>query len=657
MLNQSTALRTEVGTRAFSAPETIPDDYEETFQYTNAVDMWSLGCVIYNVLAHSLPYQNSHAKRFPFPTQPLKDRVNDQGLNLLECLLRVDPSIRWTARKAAKHPWLEASCEASSAAVKDATKDANSVGQPSRPNESQNKRHHSDDQVDMPTVISSTEKTCPRPADRTKAPINQFAPQSSNRHGEISLGVDASTNSDGRRSTTSNMLISPPKHSISDPFADTGTETLKPRRGGYHMSTNISHDVHQNDTTKKSTASPRMPTVVSRALNFGPGTSDGSSNVADRGAIQRQPLMKAYHPSLAVRGRQESEEQGPGKMELVTIIRDLYKQLGDPAQIKIARTLEIIRKGVDLEVRNDGDTALHIAVSMCCMKGRGTYVQILNELLQRGADVDARTEYCQTALQMTTTYGFFNGAEDATEVAKQLIRYKADVNVKDCSSRTPLYYAALISPCGEFIDALLAAGAQVNALTQERNTALHAAAYNKHHGKIAAIKLILAGIDLWITNDVGMTALVLAHHEGNSGVVEAIEEAQNKRRQQSQDSRSHQSSHSSLASPRIEPEQLRVRLHNFCKIRCLILYAGTRQGARPFPFLSLDINGTTHIMLSFAFRNYELLYHLLVIQDSKDNMENLYTDHFLMQRKEIHSSKPNTNPKNPSALQPKHPIP
>ncbi len=127
--NQSTALRTEVGTRAFSAPETTPDDYEETFQYTNAVDMWSLGCVIYNVLAHSLPYKNSHAKSLPFPTQPLKDKVNDQGINLLECLLRVDPSTRWTAQKAVKHEWLDASSEASFAAAEDATGNANSVAQ------------------------------------------------------------------------------------------------------------------------------------------------------------------------------------------------------------------------------------------------------------------------------------------------------------------------------------------------------------------------------------------------------------------------------------------------------------------------------------------------------------------------------------------------
>ena len=178
--NASTALRTEVGTRAFSAPETTPDDYEETFQYTNAVDMWSLGCVIYNVLAHRLPYPNSRTKSFPFPTQPLKDRVNDQGINFLECLLRVDPSTRWTAQKAVTHPWLHAYGEGSSAA-EGATKNASPVAQRERSNESQSKLHHPGDQVDMPTFNSSVEKTRPKSADEKETPFNQTTTQSS-RH-------------------------------------------------------------------------------------------------------------------------------------------------------------------------------------------------------------------------------------------------------------------------------------------------------------------------------------------------------------------------------------------------------------------------------------------------------------------------------------------
>ena len=435
MSNQSTALRSEVGTRAFLAPEATPDDYEETFQYTNAVDMWSLGCVIYNVLAHSLPYRNNRAKRFPFPTQPLKDRANDQGINFLECLLRVDPSIRWTAQKAAQHPWLEASYEASSAAVKDGTEDGNSVAQPERPNESQNKRHRPDDQVDKPTAISSMEKTCPRLADPTEAPINQLASQSSSHHGKSSQ-VDSGSNSDGRRRTRLDRPIplsrrySPPrpippfKYTTSDCAVDEETETLKPHRAGYHLSKITSHDLHQNDTTKKPTASPGIRPKVSGAFDFGRETSYGSSNLADEDATQGEPLMKVHHPALAVRRRQGSEEQGPAKKELIITLRGFCEQDGLPDEKKVARALEVIRKGVDLEMRSRGETALHLG---------GRFSQILHELLERGADVDALVEKYNNVLHMALYSSSLHRYENDIEVVKPAIETEQQVST---SSRT-----------------------------------------------------------------------------------------------------------------------------------------------------------------------------------------------------------------------------
>ena len=554
MSNQSTALRTEVGTRAFSAPETTPDDYEETFQYTNAVDMWSLGCVIYNVLAHSLPYKNSHAKRLPFPTQPLKDRVNDQGISFLECLLRVDPSIRWTAQKAAKHPWLEAYCEASSAVVKDAIEDSNTVAQPERPNKSQNKRLNPDDQVDMPTVISGMEKACRRPVDRTEAAINQLASQSSNRHGGNSQ-VDSSSNRDGRRRTTSDMLISPSKYRVSDSFVDAGTETLKSRSDRYHKPKRISHDLYGNDTTKKSTTSPEMPTEVSRALNIRLGKSYGSSNLADEGATQGEPLMKVHHPAFAVRRRQDPEERGSENMELVTILRDLYWHQDYPELTKIARALELIREGVNLEMRSRDETALHLAARICCYKKVGHVTQILHELLQTGADVDARNEYGETALHVALSDYSCGLHDHRIEVVKQLLKYKADVNAKTRFGRTPLHYAAQ-SSSGEDIDMLLAAGARVNELTGYGNTALHWAVSNYTQAKIAAEKLILAGIDMDKTSNTGETALDIALYWPNSGVVEAIKEGQKQlRRQQRRERHSHRTLHSSVVSPTIEPKK------------------------------------------------------------------------------------------------------
>ena len=548
--NQSTALRTEVGTRAFTAPETTPDDYEESFQYTNAVDMWSLGCVIYNVLAHSLPYKNSHAKRFPFPTQPLKDRVSNRGINLLECLLTVDPSLRWTAQKAAKHPWLEASCEASSAGVKNATEDANFVAQPKGPSEYQNRFHHPNSAVNMPTVISSMEKTRPRPADRSEAPINQLVWQSSSRHGESSQ-FDSSSNSDRHRRTTSEMMDSPSKYRSSDSFVDTGTETLKPRRVSYHKPESMSHELHEDDTAKESTALPGMPAVASRALKTGIGTSYGSSKVVDESATQEEPLMKVHHPDLAVRGRQVSEEQGSDNMELVTILREFLTQGGIPKQTKIDRALELIRQGIDLEIRSNGETALHLAVRIYLKHHVG---QILLDLLQAGADVDARNNVGKTGLHTALCCIPWFHCENRTEVVKQLVNYKTDVNAKDKFSFTPLHYAAAFSAEKEF-DVLLEAGARINEISKNGGTALHTAvSYSPFYGVITAEKLILAGINMDKVNNSGKTALDIARDVGSSHLVKAIEEAQKQRRSAKRERRYNENQQVSTASQLLQDQ-------------------------------------------------------------------------------------------------------
>ncbi|KAK0512891.1 hypothetical protein JMJ35_004908 [Cladonia borealis] len=602
--NLSTYLRTEVGTRAFSAPETTPDDYEETFQYTNAVDMWSLGCVIYNVLAHSLPYKNARAKSFPFPSQPLKDRVNDQGINLLECLLRVDPSTRWTAQKAVTHPWLHASGQGSSAAAEDTTENAGPVAQPKRSNESQDKSHRPADQLEMPNFISGMEKTCPKPADQTERPINQLTSQSSGFRGKKGA-IDSSSNNDGRRKTTSNTLISP-RYRISDSFEDPGTETLTPRRARYRLPKDASRGLHESGTTKKPTSSPVTPTIVSRPPRqmselantsasrdrtssldttdpswagilgelksmgitedeieengdfirdyiqqrkaseeptYSPvtptivsrpskirlGMSSSSSYVVDKGTTQKETPVKVHHNALRMRRGQRLEKQAAEKMELFNTLRYLHRQEGPPDQIMIARALELIRNGVDLKMRSHGGTALHWAVRICCSKDAGHGIQILRELLESGADVEAQNDSGETALHTAVNFRIPSPTGNGIEVVRQLLRYKANVNAKGSVSRTPLHCSALL-PWGEYIDVLLAAGARVNELDVVGMTALHRTAFNKGQGKNIARKLILAGTDINFIDRHGRTALDIAQQQGNSGVVEVIEEAQEQRR-------------------------------------------------------------------------------------------------------------------------------
>lgn len=100
---ESSVLHTEVGTRAFRAPEIMDPDVES---YTDAVDMWSLGCVTYMMLTSKVPFPGYSLGAFcsgrePFPSGHLLARdVSPAACGFVEKLLCPDPSTRMTASEA-----------------------------------------------------------------------------------------------------------------------------------------------------------------------------------------------------------------------------------------------------------------------------------------------------------------------------------------------------------------------------------------------------------------------------------------------------------------------------------------------------------------------------------------------------------------------------
>ena len=103
-----TALRTEIGTPLYMAPEIIQDDWEdESKTYTSKVDIWSLGCVVYHLLAMQPPFSSRKTKREAFPRDPLEHRIEPCGMSFLEALLMLDPAERMTAEHALRDPWLQ----------------------------------------------------------------------------------------------------------------------------------------------------------------------------------------------------------------------------------------------------------------------------------------------------------------------------------------------------------------------------------------------------------------------------------------------------------------------------------------------------------------------------------------------------------------------
>ena len=290
------------------------------------------------------------------------------------------------------------------------------------------------------------------------------------------------------------------------------------------MPKDASHGLHEGDMIKMPTSSPITPTIGSRPSKTGLGTASSSSDDEDEGVTQKEPLVKVHHNALPMRPLQNLEKQGAGKTELVDTLLYLYRQWNPPDQNRIARALELISNGVDLETRSNGDTALHLAVYFHLMKGVAVS-QILHELLERGADVDAQDEAGHTALHIAVYYSVAYTDEDRIEIVRQLLTYKPDVNAKDIASCTPLHLAAF-SSCGECINMLLAAGARVNELDGDGRTALHWAVYSGHHGESVAEQLILAGININVIDGDGMTALHRARDMNKHGFIKVLETAQ-----------------------------------------------------------------------------------------------------------------------------------
>ena len=111
--NHDTSLRTFTGTHDYMAPEFfgyVDGIDDECSEYTHAVDIWALGCVVYKLWTNKVPFpsysnlrplQRYCSGRNPFPSEALTSvGCRDEEITTIQALLHVEPSERPSAQEA-----------------------------------------------------------------------------------------------------------------------------------------------------------------------------------------------------------------------------------------------------------------------------------------------------------------------------------------------------------------------------------------------------------------------------------------------------------------------------------------------------------------------------------------------------------------------------
>eukprot|EP01127_Copromyxa_protea_P019505 TRINITY_DN6352_c0_g1_i2.p1 TRINITY_DN6352_c0_g1~~TRINITY_DN6352_c0_g1_i2.p1 ORF type:complete len:342 (-),score=64.75 TRINITY_DN6352_c0_g1_i2:126-1151(-) len=103
--NQNSVLQTPVGTLEYCAPEVSAQD-----TYSLAVDMWSVGCIVFFMLCKASPFSAKTASEvdrlaseaaFEFPDIP----ISEEAKSFVSNLLQLEPKERMSASEALNHEW------------------------------------------------------------------------------------------------------------------------------------------------------------------------------------------------------------------------------------------------------------------------------------------------------------------------------------------------------------------------------------------------------------------------------------------------------------------------------------------------------------------------------------------------------------------------
>jgi len=108
-----TVYRTQAGSEKYMGPELfcyVPGLNAETFEYTNAVDIWALGCIVYRIMTRAVPFPSLLSLRnYTNYNEELLFKVPSpmaEAEAFVRKLLNPHPAKRPTASAALEHSWV-----------------------------------------------------------------------------------------------------------------------------------------------------------------------------------------------------------------------------------------------------------------------------------------------------------------------------------------------------------------------------------------------------------------------------------------------------------------------------------------------------------------------------------------------------------------------
>ncbi|KAG0643272.1 kinase-like domain-containing protein [Tuber brumale] len=187
LAQDTTTLHTQVSTRVYGAPEVLGlDSNSETSDYTNSVDIWSFGCVVYELLVGTKLFVSEgqvfryYIGKFPFPEEKLKvlsPPIDDIGVSFLQSMLATQPEDRPTASSALGHVWLVGVQGENEDGRDDRDKPTNGRDERTRNDKSENKIAAYDRRTKRRSEESTISQGSAKYAPRNAAPRENLGPQ------------------------------------------------------------------------------------------------------------------------------------------------------------------------------------------------------------------------------------------------------------------------------------------------------------------------------------------------------------------------------------------------------------------------------------------------------------------------------------------------